>query len=292
MAKLGGFIRKFNGSIGNVTFKTLNGQTVASEKIEPKSVPTRTLAQMVRRVQWANLVNLYRAFEGNLHPSFENRDQRVSDFNEFMSANLGGVPVYLTKAEARQGGAVVAEYQVTRGSIPSIFVSDGTGDVKVTDIDLGGSFNITATTTVKQFTDVLLANNPDWRNGDQLTCFIATQTVNATTGVPYIRIKAHEVTLDMGDDVTYLRSLMDADSCSVVDGLLGAGRQIDGGICWVHSRRVGTGTKVSTQRFEVTNSQLAQFQTAAKRSEAIDSYGGVNKDEYLTPNNDDTLASV
>ena len=68
MAILSGINTRLRGSAGDWTFSRLNGQTVAKQKVETKENPTRTFAQMIRRVQWANLVALYQAFEGNLHP--------------------------------------------------------------------------------------------------------------------------------------------------------------------------------------------------------------------------------
>ena len=94
MAILKGIFRKQTGSIGDMTLRVVNGQTVTSEKVTRNA--SKTFAQMRRRVQWANLVNLFRSFEGTLHPSFENRPPLTSDFNLFMGANIGLVPVYLT----------------------------------------------------------------------------------------------------------------------------------------------------------------------------------------------------
>ena len=87
MAILTGIFRKQTGSIGDMTLHVVNGQTVTSEKVTRNT--SKTFAQMVRRVQWANLVNLFRSFEGTLHPSFESRPRSWSDFNAFMSANNG-----------------------------------------------------------------------------------------------------------------------------------------------------------------------------------------------------------
>lgn len=283
MAKLGGFIRKFIGSIGNVTFKRVAGRTIASEKIEPSGNPSRTHAQMVQRVQWANIINLYRAFSGTLHPSFESKAPGVSDFNEFLSTNLGIVPVYLTKDEARQGGNVAANYQVTRGSLPSITVQAGTGDVPVTDISLG-SLTLGPSTTLKEFSKAVVNNNSDFEYGDQISAFIATQSVNIETQVPYVKILSVELTLDRNDSETLLRDVVGAEGFSMVDNHLGASQPVEGAVTWVHSRKTQNGTKVSTQRFYVTNSILASYQSLQKRSAAIKSYGGSKPEAFLTPN--------
>ena len=283
MAILSGINTRLRGSAGDWTFSRLNGQTVAKQKVEAKENPKRTFAQMIRRVQWANLVALYQAFEGNLHPSFENRDARVSDYNEFMSANLGAAPVYLTKDQARQGGCVVAAYQVTRGSLPSIIMTEDASHVVSTDIALG-SLTIGASTDIKAFSDAVVQNNPNYRYGDQITCFIANQTMDAATGVPRVTIEALEITLDGVDDETMLYDVVNARGFTTVGGKLGASAAVTGAIAWIHSRRSSSGTKVSTQRFMVNNSILSGFQTEDARDKAILSYGGTLSEEFLTPN--------
>ena len=158
MAILTGINTRLRGSAGEWTFTRLGGRTVAKQKVERKEIPSRTFAQMRHRVRWANLVNLFRAFTGTLHPSFESRPQGVSDFNMFISSNIGGSPVYLTSQEATQGGAVVAPYQITRGSLPSVeVVANGPNGEVGTDISLG-SLTIGESTTLKQFSDAVVNN--------------------------------------------------------------------------------------------------------------------------------------
>lgn len=289
MAILTGINTRLSGSAGDWTFARVNGQTVAKQKVEKKAVPVRTLRQQRRRMQWKNIINLYSAFDGNNHPSFQDKEQGQTDYLMFMSSNLDLAPVYLTKSEARQGASIVAPYQVSRGSLPSIAVS---GDsVKKTDIALGSTFSITASTTLKDFSEAVLgANGQRFRHGDQITCFIAHQLVNPVTGVPYVSIQAQAVTLNAYDSATLLRAVAGAEGFSVVDGKLGAGATVNGGIAWVHSRAVGNSTKVSSQNFVVTNSILSLYQGSAHLQAAIDSYGGVNKEEYLTPDNPDIEA--
>lgn len=297
MAILTGINTRLRGSAGDWTYARLNGQTVAKQKVAPKDVPVRSYRQMLRRVQWANIVNVWRAFSGNNHPSFENRGARVSDFNEFMSANLGSVPVYLTKDQARQGGAVIAAYQVTRGSLPSIVMEEvpGTGGApgKVsTDIALG-SLTVDASTTVKEFSEAVVSNNGDYFHGDQITCFLARQTVNATSQVPYVKIDAMEVTLDLNDNSTKLYDVVDAEGFSSNNGRLGTSlTNFTGGIVWIHSRRAKSKTAVSSQRFLVKGNLLQNYTTEAARTEAILSYGGVLGDQFLTPNDENVAAPV
>ena len=291
MAILTGIFRKQTGSIGDMTLRLVNGRTVTSEKVTRNN--SKTYAQMRRRVQWANIVNLWRTFEGNLHPSFESRPAGVSDFNAFVSANIGMVPVYLEQAEAQRGAAVVAPYQVTRGSLPSISVSaNGTSGEVGTDISLG-SLTVGDSTTLKQFSDAIVENNPTFKFGDQITAFVAYQSVNTVTGVPYVDVKAFEVTLDHEDTETLVADLDPELLVFAKQGSsdkLGMNQTVNGGVVYVHSRKGVGRTLVSTQRMVVSNTLLARYQSGAKLTEAIQSYGGKVSSAYLVPNVDEAPA--
>ena len=276
------------GKVGNWVYARLNGQTVAKEKADKKATPTRTNAQMLTRMQWANLVNLYGAFKGTLHPSFENKPMTKSDYNMFISANVGANPVYLTKEQARQGGCLVAAYQITRGKMPSISVEFGNNNVPESSIAVG-TLTIGNSTTLKAFSDAIIQNNSGWLSGDQLSVYVAYQMMDANTNVPRVEITAVEVTLDSAADTTMLSDIVETSFFSVVDGCLALSGPVNGGVAFVHSRYVNGKTSVSTQFFVVNNTYLAQFQTAGAYSNAVVSYGGINKDDFLTPNLDDTV---
>ena len=288
MAILTGINSKMRGKVGNWVYARLNGQTVAKEKADKKATPTRTNAQMLTRMQWANLVNLYGAFKGTLHPSFENKPMTKSDYNMFISANVGANPVYLTKEQARQGGCLVAAYQITRGKMPSITVEFGNNNVPESSIAVG-SLTLGNSTTLKAFSDAIIQNNSGWLSGDQLSVYVAYQMIDANTNVPRVEINAIEVTLDSAADTTMLSDILETSFFSVVDGTLALSGPVNGGVAFVHSRYVNGKTSVSTQFFVVQNSYLAQYQTAGAYSNAVVSYGGINKDDFLTPNLDDTV---
>ena len=276
------------GKVGNWVYARLNGQTVAKELAEKKATPVRTRAQMLTRMQWANLVNLYGAFKGNLHPSFENKPITRSDYNMFISANVNGNPVYLTQNQARQGGCLVAAYQITRGKLPSISVEFGNNNVPESSIAVG-SLTLGQSTTLKAFSDAIIQNNSGWLSGDQLSVYVAHQMMDANTGVPRVEIDAVEVTLDSAGDTTMLSDLVETSFFSVVDGCLALSGPVNGGVAFVHSRYVNGKTSVSTQFFVVNNTYLAQYQTSAAYNNAVLSYGGINKDDFLTPNLDDVV---
>ena len=274
-----------------MTLRQTNGMVVTSEKVTKNT--SKSYAQMRRRVQLRNIQNIWRAFNGLDRPSFENRTRRQSDANMFVKANLGMVPVYLTRSEASQGGAVVAPYEVSFGSLPSISVSaNGTSGEVGTDISLG-SLTVGDSTTLKQFSDAIVENNPTFKFGDQITAFVAYQSVNTVTGVPYVDVKAFEVTLDHEDTETLVADLDPELLVFAKQGSsdkLGMNQTVNGGVVYVHSRKGVGRTLVSTQRMVVSNTLLARYQSGAKLTEAIQSYGGKVSSAYLVPNVDEAPA--
>ena len=288
MAILKGIFRKQTGSIGDMTLRVVNGQTVTSEKVTRNA--SKSFAQMCRRVIWANLVNLFRSFEGTLHPSFESRPRTWSDFNAFMSANIGRLGVYLTSEQASQGACVVAGYQITRGSLPSIDTQIANG-VGKSDISVG-TLVLDEETTVADFSNAIVRNNSDWQYGDQLSCFILEQRVNSVTGIPYVKVWAYEITLDGNNTDELLADVVSPEAFSVVDNKVGTGAAVNGGVAYVHSRKMANKVAVSTQDIVVANSILAQYQSDTSRTAAIISYGGKTSSDFLTPNLDDIVAPV
>ena len=58
MAILNGIIKKMTGSAGQLTFKTVNGQTVVSEKVTAVK-NSRTAGQQRQRMKWVNIIRMY-----------------------------------------------------------------------------------------------------------------------------------------------------------------------------------------------------------------------------------------
>ena len=121
--------------------------------------------------------------------------------------------------------------------------------------------------------------------GDNITIsYIGYQTATVKAA-PSI-----EVTLDVDADTTMLGDLIDITLFGVVDGCLALAGPVNGAVAIVHSRKAKGGTMVSSQFFVVSNSYLAQFQSAAAFEAAVKSYGGLTRDEFLTPNVDSIVA--
>ena len=289
MAKVTGVATQLSGKVGQLIYRQTKYGTVVYEA--PKvSVTQRTEAQMQIRTQWGNMAAIYRQFNQTLKKGFEGLNGKMNDYNAFIQANTNVVKVYVPKSVRLNGGSVLAPYQITRGTLPSIAMSKNGGGVLVSDLNVG-SLVINAETSVADFANALIAYNDGYEAGDQVTFFYGVQTVDAVTGIPRARIYGFKVMLNPGD-TTPLWEVVSALGFSSVQAAAGAGNVLgmdraiaDGAAVWVHSREDGTGgVKCSTQFMYVDSSLLAGYQTAEAMEVSADSYGGINASEvYLNP---------
>ena len=210
-------IGKAKGSLGNLTYRYRSGATIASQKIF-QTTDKKSVRQMIARVGWGNLVNLWQAFVGSLHPSFEAAQGRVSDFNLFMGRNRGMAP-YLTREFARLGGCIVGPYMVTEGGLQAIDMGTTAQGIITSNLKLG-SLAITDETTLAAFSAAIIANNEGWQYGDQLSVFIAYQSVDSVTGVPRVAISASEVTLKNDPETVVADLVADGAGFNVIDSKL------------------------------------------------------------------------
>lgn len=274
-------IGKAKGSMGNITYAYLGGDTIGKGKIAFPKIP-RTYAQMTRRTKWANIVNLWQTLTIGWHPSFEDATGRVSDYNMFLSRNINGPAVFLSKEEANAGGSVAAGYMITDGSLPTIQAEISNG-VLSSGISIGLEV-LDEETTLGAFSRAVIENNIDFVNGDQITYVYFIQYTNATTGIPFVMPYTEEITLNTGDNDTLLMDIVTAQGFSIQGDKLASGQTINGAAAYVHSRIVNGQTLVSKQYLIVANSILSAYQSTAARDSAIISYGGKLTQPYLTPN--------
>ena len=292
MGVASGMSSQLSGKVGNIVFRqTKDGKTVVYEKRKKKSVPVRTEKQMRVRMQWSNLGAIYTQFHKTLKKGFEGIGSKMSDYNAFMQSNIGVCSVYLPKKMNLNGGCVLAPYQITRGKLPSIDYKVNGNNVLVTDVALG-SLVITAETSVGEFSEAVIANNDNYKEGDQLTFFYGKQSVDAVTEVPRARIYGCKVVLDT-NDASMLWDVVAGLGFSSVNGFLGMGMPVqECAAAWIHSREeLNSGDiTVSTQYFWVDSSVLESFQDNDAFKATADSYGGVNtEDAFLDPSSDSWL---
>lgn len=292
MAKISGVATQLSGKVGQLIYRQTKYGTVVYEA-RKTSVPQRTEAQMQVRTQWSNLAAVYRQFNQTLKKGFEGLNGKMHDYNAFLQANTNVVKVYVPKSVRLNGGSVLAPYQITRGTLPSVAMTKCAGGVLVSDVRVG-SLVIGAETTVADLANAVIALNDGWQAGDQLTFFYGMQTTDAVTGIPRARIYGYKVMLNPGDSTPLLEVVNGVGFTSVASAgdsgqggyVLGMDRAIeDGAAVWIHSREDDTGgLKVSTQFMYVDSSVLAGYQTSAAMAGAANSYGGINAQAvYLNP---------
>lgn len=289
MSKFVGIFRKQRGKVGDFVFRKVGPEFIVSEKPPKKGTSFGTLNQSVYRAQWGNLVRFWQSFSDRDKPSFEAATINVSHFNLFMRANINGTRVYLTKEDVRLGACVVAPYRISEGQLPVVPLTHEAGGYYASTIQLG-DLPISAATTVQEFSRAVVANNNDFEIGDQIGVFIASQIVESVGGLPRVQMQGYKIELDVDDEVTTLFNIMGTGNISSVDGHLCVSR--GDGAAIVHSRKTSTGeTLVSTQSFVVNNAILTQYTSADARLKAAESYGIIDRGNWLTPNGQNEIAA-
>lgn len=184
------------GKVGSLVFARRKGEQITRAYNANPNNP-RSTAQMLQRMKWANLVAFYRATQPKLKMAFENKPTGLSDFNAFMSANLGKTAVYLTKQQVNDGAAVISPYIISRGSLaPGINVSLETGRVNFY-LKLSGSTAFEGSSAqdyLDYFNDVNAANGFVYQYGDQLTFFVAVQ-YSDEQGIPRVGVNTAKFVL-------------------------------------------------------------------------------------------------
>lgn len=233
----------------------------------------RTYRQMYNRCQLGNLAANNQLYAHRLARPFENKPPRQTDYNLFVQANYGRGPVFLTHQQVVSGACVLAPYQFTRGSLPTIGCNITASGVLVSDLSLG-ELVIGEATTVAEFSQALIAHNDDWREGDQLSFFHAVQIVDTYSQTPRARMSSCHIVLDT-TDTELLYDIVSAVGFASVEGFLGMNQAlVSGGAAWVHSRKRADSTiRMSTQHLHVVNSLLAGYQGDEALEAAAESYG-------------------
>lgn len=287
MAKYSGILQgKVRGKIGGIVFTEVAGVgTVGREYVAKPSNP-KSYAQQVRRVMLSNLVNAYKAGEGWMKAAFETKKAGQSDYNRFVSLNLNRSRIALTKEQAANGSCVIAQYDVSEGTLPSIVLNKMGDRHWSTNIALG-TLQIDANTTVAEFSEAVISNNAHILAGMQITYVSYMQTIDDVTGFPRVICTPYELTLDVNSQELlndYLPVSFAAASIGSQSKFLGTGATLaDGAFAYILSSRVGGKIKVSSQRLQlVMNSIYREYARDAQVQLAVQSYGA-SADALLAP---------
>lgn len=269
----------YTGGAGGYSFYVRGGEQVVRQRKNNSNYgesASRTRPQMERRVRWANLVNFYKAISFWQPKAYETKAKGQTDYNIFMSLNINGSVVGLTKEMALNGCSVVEGYNVSRGSLPSL---QAVGNI----VQNGWAWNIALTitigssTTVGQLSADIIDNNPDFRQGDNLA-FIIFKNTQATNTFPYASCVYSELTLDRNSTVLLQSvNLMDRlvkSSQNTLGATFGASGSKEAGGVLIHTRKVEGSLQVSSQKILTTTENIIDdYSSVQWIDECIASYG-------------------
>lgn len=284
------WLRKAKMRLGGVVLYQAMEQTRARELASSISNP-RTASQMNQRVKWSQLVNFYRSNASWMKYAYETKKPQQSEYNKFMQLNVADSQVYFTKQQAAGGACVVCPYIMTQGSLPSIEFSAENGSWPSNIYYPTGS-SVTSTTTIAEFSNKLVTQNPALRLGDQLSFIRFTQMFNSDTGNPYVIVRKYELVLDSSSE-ELVGTYLPLDYIGVLQintpwqiGVIDSG--LSGGFLMCISRTLGGKTYVSSQRIITTrmDATLAQFGSPEQLQLAVASYGE-NADAFLSSSSAD-----
>lgn len=271
------------GRVGDATYYVSKGQQVVRQARNDSNygeTARRSEAQQERRIMWANLVNFYKVSADWMPAAFETKSRAQTDYNKFMSVNMVGARIALTKAQAAAGACIVDGYLVTQGSLPSVDITR-TADAWYTNIGLG-DLQITADTTNAELTAALIANNANIQEGMQIS-FVSYQQSWDAMDIPRVICRLYEITLSLNNSSKVRNYLPDFCSTSV-NGMLGTSNNISkGGFAYIVSDKRAGRVRVSTQYLQVYNSEaIVLFTSEMQRRQAIVSYG-LDTEVILSP---------
>lgn len=204
------------GKVGSLVFARRMGEQITRPYNGSPKNP-QTLAQMRRRIKWANLVNMWRLLKPFISMGMQGRKTTQSDYNKFVGLNVNQSEAYLLKDEARQGATLLAPYIITSGSLGlrAMAAAD------LTDISLG-SITSLVSATIGQLSAAIIQNNQGFQVGDQVTVFALGQEL--IEGLPQVVPAAYKFILTDADVSNIAVSVVESFgpvSPSIVQGKLG-----------------------------------------------------------------------
>lgn len=193
---------KLKGRAGAYSFYSSKGRQIARVAQNSSNYgesARRSLAQQTRRVKWANLVNFFRKSKVCLKGAFTTKHANETDYNAFMRKNLPAARVALTKDEAALGLFVPDTFQVSEGEFAPIsdqWTTEGANTWFTSTLSVGEEA-IDDETTVGELSEWLITNNPQVREGMQLTCLVAFYDAGQVPAVSSVQFA--ELTLSLTD---------------------------------------------------------------------------------------------
>ncbi|KAA6318327.1 hypothetical protein EZS27_031650 [termite gut metagenome] len=236
------------GRIENMVGYVRSGRQVF-RSINTRPANPQTDLQMRQRTKLANILSAYRTLAPFVRESYETRPPSLTAYNMFVRNNLKTTEVFLDKREALAKACVVAEFNVSEGTLPPI-ETKASGDRLVTSLQLSEGFSIDETTTLGEVSSRLVGCNASLRYGDKLSILYLMQVrpdEEFGSCMPHTQLKRYEFVLKNDSRIPFYtlvdeRLFRSLDGRVCTDVLVG-----EGAVGYVHSRKTKRTVQYSTQ---------------------------------------------
>ena len=261
------FLGKSRGSVGDVTFSTINGQQIAKARNRNPNNP-RTLKQCYQRARFAAAVKFFTRGNQALYKfAFESKRQTESDYNAFMRENVRRSPAISKAAFDNYDYPVCAPFIMSKGSLTPMAVSVADGTFSVS---LGVAAPTEAPTTIGDISSLLIQNE-QFQAGDIITLVFISSAYDGTypsveadgSGATTWTIKQFIIDTASTDTIADITGMSYTTAEGIATLTLASGTApLAGslaGMTVVHSRNVAGGLKVSTQELVLNAAASAAY---------------------------------
>jgi hypothetical protein len=266
----------YRGRIENMVGYVRCGRQVF-RSVNNRPANPRTFSQMRQRTKLSNILSAYRTLSSFLRESYETRPSSLTAYNVFVKNNLKATEVFLDRGEALAEACVVAEFNVSEGTLPPIETTAFDNQL-VTSLQLPAGFSISETTTLGEVSSLLVGCNASLRYGDKISILYLMQVRpqrEVNFYMPHAELKLYEFVLE-GDSRIPFYTLVDERLFRSVDGYVGTDEYVgEGALGYVHSRKTKRCTEYSTQSLVLLPGTVLcrTYGSLEKSYEAAASYG-------------------
>lgn len=285
----------YTGGAGGYSFYVRDGEQVIRQRKNNSnygSTASRSYAQMIRRIRWGNLVNVFKAIKSWQQKAYDAKRYGQTDYNIFMQLNINKVSVGTTKEMNEGGAGIVEAYQVSRGSIPPIgYTVNTTTHLWITDIAILNE--ITFQTTIGQLSTDILDNNPTFQEGDNIAFVFLQNWMDSRVEWPFVQSKYAEITLNKSNtalvsDIPVIGERLSQSSDNTIQLLYTEpGQYVVGsevGFACIHTRKSSGNLQVSSQSILMNTQNIIQnFSGSDWDDTCIQTYG-LDTEVPLDPN--------
>lgn len=291
-------VRGARKKMGGMVYYNLKGQNIVREAVD-KVNNARTASQMRQRTRLSNLVQFYKRMKPWARKgAFETKPAIQSDYNAFVSANIGIQPVYLTKQQSAAGCCVVAPYTISRGSILPVETKYRNGEDGTPSFDS----NIICPQAVGEYANVgelsraLITANPALQDGDQIS--VVTFIQQAVPAYPYVVCRYYELTLNVNstEETDSYEGWLDGGDNSTSGTPLVLRHFIDDaneGCAFILSRKVNGRLQVSTAQLTLTPGAASFLQSFVGSDALVNATASYGESEvnFLDPGTSEVRAN-